>query len=546
MIKLISFVFVTILFLISCKDDHISKDGKSNSNDSLVKNNFNLNIDTAFISLFYKKNLISDSIQKETIKFYKRRQNKAAWFNKDGLNDAVLIFYNQIQNYQYNFADSSFYNKELDSLIIKSQSDELNFLAKKNKIQNLDLLLTTTFFKYAEKVYGGKAKKLSDLEWFIPRQYKNYQSTLDSLVLISKIKNEQIPLNENYFLLKHQLKKYRDIEKNGGFPFVLASKHKYQIGDNDSNLLVAKTYFLLAGDLKNNDKTIVFTESLQKAIQYFQQRMGLEVNGNLDSITAIELNKPISFRIKQMMINIERLRWAPVEMGKNYLIINIPEFKLHLFENGKQIWITNIIVGKLATQTTIFKGNVSQIILNPYWGIPASIANNETVPHIKRNSRYLANNNIEVFSGNKIINPSTINWNRYQGNVPFFFRQRPGRNNALGRIKFLFPNTFDIYLHDTPSKQLFGDTKRAFSHGCIRVADPKKLALFILKDNIDWNEKKVDEILRTEKSISINISPTIPIYIVYFTAWVDSNGQLNFRNDIYDLDNKLSKEIFGE
>jgi murein L,D-transpeptidase YcbB/YkuD len=541
--KIFFLLLFSILFKVGCNHDNISKEKKSTNN--LIKNNYDLKIDSAFVNVFYKDNFISDSIQIETNKFYRRRNYKVAWFNKEGMNCAVSIFYNQLQNYQYNFSDSSFYNSDLDSLIIKSQSDELQFLSQKNEIQKLDLLLTTTFFRYAKKAYGGEAKKLSNLEWFIPRQNKNYQSTLDSLVLISKAENEQIPLSKGYFLLKYQLKKYRDIEKKGGFPIVLISKSKCSIGNSDSSLLLAKKCFYITGDLKNDDETIVFTDSLQNAIKRFQQRMGLVTNGSLDSKTIIELNKPVSYRIKQIMINMERLRWAPVDMEKEYLLINIPEFKLYLFENGKQIWTTNIIVGRSATQTTIFKGNISQIILNPYWEVPARIAKKEIVPHIKRDSIYLNKNNIKVFLENKIVNSSTIDWSQYKENIPFTFRQKPGKNNALGKIKFLFPNVYSIYLHDTPSKELFGDTKRAFSHGCIRVAEPQILALYLLKDNKDWNKIKIDKILQTNNETKIQIIPTIPIYIMYFTAWVDNNGQLNFRNDLYNLDSKLSKEIFG-
>ena len=544
MMKIISLALLLILLLIRCNNNTKSKEDKSNNN--LMKANSDFRIDSAFVDVFYKDNRISDSIQKEATNFYRRRHFKPAWFNKNGLNYAVSIFHNQLQNYRYNFADSSFYNTDLDSLIIEAKRDELKFILQQNKLQKLDLLLTTTFFKYAKKAYGGQAKNLSDLEWFIPRQNKNYQSTLDSLVLITNLKNEQIPLNKGYFLLKYQLKKYRDIEKNGGFPKVFSLKNKYQIGNSDSNLVMIKKYFYLTGDLKNNDKTIVFTDSLLKAIKIFQQRMGLVVNDHLDSITILELNKPISFRIKQIIINMERLRWFPVEMEKDYLLINIPEFKLYVFKNAKQVWLTNIVVGKSATQTSIFKDNVSQIILNPYWGVPQSIANNEILPHLKKNANYLNSNNMEVLSSNKIVNPFNINWNNYESKVPFTFRQKPSKNNALGKIKFLFPNSYDIYLHDTPSKHLFDDNQRAFSHGCIRVSDPKKLAMYLLSNDGNWNLDKINKILKTDKETTIKLTATVPIYIVYFTTWIDSAGQLNFRNDVYDLDKKLFNEMFGE
>jgi len=274
--------------------------------------------------------------------------------------------------------------------------------------------------------------------------------------------------------------------------------------------------------------------------------MGLEENGKLNTQTIAELNKPIDFRIKQMMVNLERLRWVPVVMENEYLIANIPEYKLHVIENNKLVWTTNVVVGKDVKQTTIFRGNVSRIVLNPYWNIPNSIIMGEIIPNIKKNPNYLENNNMEVLSGDKVVNASNIDWDKYKKTVPYIVRQKPGKGNALGRMKFLFPNNFNIYLHDTPSKGLFNESERAFSHGCIRVENPNKLLLHFLRNDKTWNQEKIDAVLETDKEYGIIIKPTIPVYIVYFTSWVDINGQLNFRDDIYNLDNQLANEIFGE
>jgi L,D-transpeptidase YcbB len=232
-------------------------------------------------------------------------------------------------------------------------------------------------------------------------------------------------------------------------------------------------------------------------------------------------------------------------MEKEYLLINIPEFKLHIYENDKEVWETNVVVGQAARRTSIFKGNMSQIILNPYWGVPNSIGNTEILAHLKKNPNYLAQNNIEVFSGDKEVNAKDINWKKYTNNVPYNFRQKPGEDNALGKMKFMFPNNYHIYLHDTPSKHLFESTNRAFSHGCIRVENPLKLANYLLRNNPEWNPQKVNETLQTDKQMGIRLNPTVPVYIAYFTAWVDVNGQMNFRKDLYHLDEQLSKEVFG-
>ncbi len=210
-------------------------------------------------------------------------------------------------------------------------------------------------------------------------------------------------------------------------------------------------------------------------------------------------------------------------------MVNIPEYKLHIIAEGKQLWETNVVVGKAAKRTTIFRDNVSKIILNPYWNVPASITRSEIIPHINRNSAYLRNNNMEVVS-----------------HRPFTVRQKPGSDNALGKMKFLFPNSYNIYLHDTPSKELFNATKRAFSHGCIRVENPLRLAQYLLRNDTAMSAQRIDTILTTNKQYAISLKPTMPVYIVYYTAWIDGAGQLNFRNDLYGFDKTLLVAIYGQ
>jgi murein L,D-transpeptidase YcbB/YkuD len=229
-------------------------------------------------------------------------------------------------------------------------------------------------------------------------------------------------------------------------------------------------------------------------------------------------------------------------------LVNIPEYKLHIFKDKKILWETNVVVGKEAKQTTIFKGHISRIMLNPYWNIPNSIVNSEIIPGIKRDRNYLSKNNMEVVSfKGEPMNESNINWNNYTTKkVPFIIRQKPGKNNALGEMKFLFPNSYSIYLHDTPSKGLFDRNERDFSHGCIRVENPKKLMMYLLENNTTWTKQKIDKVLKTDTETGISVKPNMPVYIAYFTAWVDHKGNLNFRNDIYNLDEELAKEIFVE
>jgi L,D-transpeptidase YcbB len=539
--NILNIILISLIF-ISCK-----KENKAISSTIKTQNYTDIFLDELVINSFFKTNPENENIVKEVNLFYKNRNFQYAWFNKNGMTQAVLNFQNQLQNYSNDFDDKTFNNAQLDTLITMIKTNPNATEIDKNQREKLELILTTTFFKYSEKAYYGINKNARKLDWFIPRAKKNFQVLLDSLVLKDENDKTYEPVNLYYSKLKEKLRLYRDIQKNGGFPIIKSDQEFLTKTESDSSILQVKKRLVLSGDLKINDNNVVYTMPLVEAITNFQQRVGLPENGELNFKTIAEMNKTVDFRIKQLLVNLERLRWIPVEIENDYLLVNIPEYKLHVFENKKLLWQTNVVVGKAAKQTSIFKGSISRIILNPYWNVPNSIINHEILPKLKRNPNYLSRNNMEVVSNDgKVINAATINWNNYSKNVPFIIRQKPGNDNSLGKMKFLFPNSFSIYLHDTPSKELFDRNKRDFSHGCIRVENPKKLAMYLLRNDKTWSQEKVGKVLKTKTETGISVKPNIPVYITYFTAWVDVNGNLNFRDDIYNLDEELAKEIFEE
>lgn len=527
-----SILIISFLFLLfGCK-----KKEEQNFSD--------LFLDETVITTFFKNHPESKAVQSEVNLFYQNRDYQYAWFNKGGMTEAVPNFYNQLQNYSDDFGDNSFKIAQLEALINSINTDENASKYNQKENEQLELQLTATFFKYSKKVYSGATKNPHQLDWFIPSKKKNYQSLLNSLIVKDEDDTTNEPINKYYKNLRQKLREYRIIQDNGGFPKIVTDKKLLIEKESDSCLLNVKKRLFLSRDLKTNDKTILFTSDLAKAVSHFQQRLGLPENGKIDRATLIELNRTVDFRIKQMIINLERLRWLPLEVGDDYLVVNIPEYKLHVFESKKLIWEANVVVGKEAKRTSIFKGSISQIVLNPYWNIPNSIIKEEILPKLKQDASYLKKNNMELVSGGEVVNASKIKWSNYATTIPFEVRQKPGSDNSLGKMKFLFPNGFNIYLHDTPSKELFDRNKRDFSHGCIRVENPKKLALYLLRNDKDWKEEKIDEVLKTTTETKIALKPKVPVYITYFTAWVDHNGNLNFRNDIYNLDDKLAKEVF--
>jgi murein L,D-transpeptidase YcbB/YkuD len=227
-------------------------------------------------------------------------------------------------------------------------------------------------------------------------------------------------------------------------------------------------------------------------------------------------------------VNMERCRWIPPDFAKAgvYIVVNIPAFRLTMVRDGKPEFTSPVIVGKNVTKTVIFSGMLSYIVFSPYWNLPASIINKEVKPGMTRNKNYLEAHNME--------------WNNGQ------VRQKPGKNNSLGLVKFIFPNSEDIYMHDTPSKSLFARENRAFSHGCIRVEKPRELAIEILKENPAWTPQRIDAAMHAGKESTVTLKSKIPVYIGYLTAWVNDRGEINFYQDVYNRDGRLAQLLMEE
>ena len=283
---------------------------------------------------------------------------------------------------------------------------------------------------------------------------------------------------------------------------------------------------------------------MEDGVRRFQARHGLKVDGIVGSKTRFALNVPVEDRIRQIRLNMERWRWLPQELGNCHLTVNTADFKLSVVENEQTIKSIRAIVGKIKRPTPVFSQKITYLELNPYWNIPHSIALNDILPRIKKDPIYLADNKIRVFQNWKEdarkLNPESINWDAItKKNFVYKLRQDPANSNALGRIKFVFPNEFSIYLHDTPAHNLFKMKRRTFSSGCIRIEKPVELAAYLLQNNSKWNLEKLVAAVNCKKNKIILLSDPIKIYILYWTAWVDKNGIINFRDDIYGRDRRL-------
>ena len=298
------------------------------------------------------------------------------------------------------------------------------------------------------------------------------------------------------------------------------------MGDSATTIAQVRQHLYITGDIASDNKSNVYDSLLVQSVKAYQKRFGYNETGIITATLISEMNVPVEKRIEQIIVNMERCRWVPQELKTDHLLVNIPDFRLHVFEKDSLVFSMNVVVGKNQHKTVIFNGEMKYIVFSPYWNVPSSILKNEILPAIRRNKNYLASHNME--------------WNG--GSV----RQKPGPNNSLGLVKFLFPNSHSIYLHDTPAKSLFNEDKRAFSHGCIRLAEPKKLATYLLRNDSSWTEEKITEAMNKGKEQTVTLSKPIPVFIAYFTSWVDRTGKLNFRNDIYNRDSRLAKMILDK
>ena len=361
------------------------------------------------------------------------------------------------------------------------------------------------------------------------------------------------PHHRQYKGLKKALRYYDGLQYSGQWQ-TLNSKKSIRPGDEDERIVEIRKRIALLGNAGPEDpepaKPAVFDDELMKKILLFQRNHGLEQDGIIGRNTIRELNRSPEERVAQIKVNMARWRWQDHGLGEKYILVNIANYKLYAYTAGDLAFSMPVIVGKFQHQTPVFSDKIKYIEINPYWNVPPSIARNEKLPKLRKNPNYLVEENIRLFSNwqeNGVeLDSTTINWRTVTSSQMsrFKLRQDPGPTNALGRVKFVFPNQYAVYLHDTPGKRLFSRNTRSFSHGCIRVSEPERLAVFLLEEPGKWDIAKVNELIKRGKKRVLRIRPPLPVHITYQTAWIDENDQIVFSRDFYGRDEKLYKALF--
>lgn len=511
---------------------------KISSTDSLKRNwdqtipgNFSKQsqhvFDSTQIDRFFEKYPKVVYYERDVRTFYRNRSFSYAWFENGLLIEQAGNLSNRLLNLENEgvFKHLS-YQLILDSLL----SEATRKVPQKVPDIMLELMLTSEYFVFSKLAWDGMNPSVSKTnKWYLPRKSITYDDYLDSL-LKGHVTLPDEPVYRQYELLREYLRKYKILDAEGNWPKINTDKKSLKIGDNSLIVLQIKKRLSRLEDYKGDTLNSSFDNELTLALKRFQQRNGINDDGLLNKETITELNIPLKTKLKQILVNMERSRWLPVTLTGDYLAVNIPEFKLHVYRADSLLWSCNAVVGQTVHPTTQFYGEIKYVVFSPYWNIPPGILRNEVLPGMRRNSNYLANHNMEITG--------------YSGGRPVV-RQKPGPSNALGLVKFLFPNNYNIYLHDTPSKSLFKESARAFSHGCIRIEEPAKLAAFLLRDTGKWDSTAINTAMKAGKERYVTLENKIPVFIAYFTAFTDREGRLNFRKDIYNLDARLASMIIS-
>jgi len=348
---------------------------------------------------------------------------------------------------------------------------------------------------------------------------------------------------KNYEQLREMLPLYQNAVMHP-WPTIPETNKKLKIGIKNSAVVFLRERLKATRDLPEyyNRPDDLFDRSLAQAVKAFQNRNGLVADGIVGKMTLQALNVSPAERVNQILINMQRWINLSHQLSGRFVMVNIPDYQLYAYDNDEKILTMKAIVGKPEAETPELQSQISRLVFNPYWNVPTKIAQNEIVKKVQENPGYLDENRLKILSSEednaREIDQDQVDWYSAQTNgFPYRFRQEPGLDNSLGVVKFEFQNSHDVYLHDTPAKELFNQDERALSHGCVRLENPLALVDFLMDGNPDWNEERLQEMLDSDRPKYVKVSRPTQIVITYITAWVDDSGAMNFRDDIYGKDN---------
>jgi len=479
---------------------------------------------------------------REVRRFYVQSQHAVMWSDGTRFRSTVRQLRDAVDRAQGEGLDPSDYD-----------ADWLHALGNRlapETAADSDVRLTYDYLHYARDVAQGTIDPEDvNPQWHSGAKAVDLHETLRRALderRVADSLNELAPPAPQYVGLKTQLARYREIARTGGWPSI-PDAPALVTGSRHPAVPAIRRRLAITGDIKSSDQSSdLYDDAVAAAVRVFQARHGLEPDGKYTKAVAAAMNVPVDARIAQIEFNMDRWRWMPNELGDRYLIVNIPAFRVDAVEHGRSVLGMRVVAGTKENPTPVLFDTLKYVVFSPYWNIPPDIADKETVPHALKDPAYLDKNNIEVVRGSganaTVVDPTTIDWN--EGTEGVRFRQKPGRGNSLGLVKFVFPNHFNVYLHGTPSQSLFERIERDFSHGCVRLERPADLAQYVLRDQPEWTRERIESAMEAGTEQTVNLKTPLPVYLVYFTAW-EEGGAIHFRQDVYGHDRR-QRAVAGE
>jgi L,D-transpeptidase YcbB len=415
----------------------------------------------------------------------------------------------------------------------------------------LDIQLTYTFFEYASHLSHGRVDPRELGAVLRVRPTKNLGELLEQALARGNPCAALAPLAPSlpeFAALRRLMPLYRKIAQEGDWPAV-ATSERLKIGDRGGTVLRLRQNLQRQGDLnpslpKDSD---LFDEHLAEAVRKFEARNGLPVDGIADVAMLTAVNEPVEALVRKIELNLERMRWLPEDLGHRHIRVNLPDYHLQVLEHGRPVLEMRAVVGKKENPTPMLSDELTYLTFNPFWYIPESIALKEILPLLLKDEHYTENHGIQiVMKGDeeRVVDPSSRTLRKAAANdeaFPYLLRQLPGPENALGKVKFMFPNQLSIYLHDTPTRDLFSRSERDYSHGCVRVEQAVELAEYLLKEKPGWTSERIHKALESDETETVTLAHPVPVHLLYWSVWVDANGHLQRRPDIYGLDRSLER-----
>lgn len=488
--------------------------------------------------------------------FYRARDFRPAWVD-DGLVLAdAAAFLDALRLVADDGLDPENYHlTALESLLaeVKAAKTKKRGRVRPEALADLEMLLTDSFLLCGSHLVHGQVNpETIQSEWFIKGRYEDLASVLEKGLAARDIPgalDSLRPKHAVYQGLRKAFREYGAVAAAGGWP-KFPPGPKLVKGDRDARVEALRNTLAATGDLDPSESSggVLFDEGLEVAVKAFQRRHGLEPDGAVGAETATALNVPAAERLTQIRANLERWRWITPDLGERYILVNIADFQVGVVEGGREVLSMPAIVGRAYRQTPEFSGRMSYLEINPTWTVPPKLAREDILPKLQKDGLYLQEKGIRVFrdwtDGAPEIDPAAVDWSQVKADtLSYKFRQDPGSRNSLGRIKFMFPNKFDVYLHDTPERELFSRAVRDFSSGCIRVERPIDLAEYVLRGDPAWTREKILAAIDSRETQVVNLRNPLSVHLLYWTAWLADDGRVQFREDIYLRDAALYRAL---